>query len=76
MKALVRVGVSLLLPMSLISGQRPDAAGQRYPAYPHNPRSTHFPTRTSLNDVVKTYCTRCHDDEACTGDPHRRGLYT
>ncbi|MGH7713858.1 MAG: DUF1587 domain-containing protein, partial [Gemmatimonadaceae bacterium] len=61
------------MPLSL-QGQSTERRAQSFP-HTYSPRASHvgprsspLATRTSLNDVVKTYCTRCHNDEQKRGN--------
>ncbi|HJU75689.1 MAG TPA: DUF1592 domain-containing protein [Gemmatimonadaceae bacterium] len=74
MKMLASAALTLLLPL-ILEGQRSEVRAHSYPAYPHSPRTSHpvsrtshLVSRTSLNEVVKTYCTRCHNDEQRRGN--------
>lgn len=74
MKVFAGAALTLLVPLAL-SGQRSEVKGQRhYAAIAASPRIAHAtPPRaglpsTALNEVVKTYCTRCHNDEQKRGN--------
>ena len=72
MKVLAGLALTLLLPLDLL-GQRSEVRGQSFPhsyaatAPRHAPSASRLPT-AALNEVVKTYCGRCHNDETKRGN--------
>jgi len=74
MKVFAGAALTLLVPLGL-QGQRPEAKGQSHysvavasaRAEHSKPGSSRLPA-AALNEVVKTYCTRCHNSEQKRGN--------
>ncbi len=73
MKVLASAALTLLVPLGL-QGQRSEARSQSHYAAVTAVRTAHAAPRasslpkTALNEVVKTYCTRCHNSEQKRGN--------
>ncbi len=72
MKVFAGAALTLLVPLGL-QGQRSEARGQSHYAAVAVTRPAHTVPRgslapTALNEVVKTYCTRCHNSEQKRGN--------
>jgi hypothetical protein len=72
MKVVAGLALTLLLPLDLL-GQRSQVRSQSVPHSYHvtpprlAPSASRLP-RVALNEVVKTYCSRCHNDETKRGN--------